>query len=49
MLISDLAGEVPNLLGSDDLEQITAAVRPAMMAAGLTVNKMTVYSYYVNR
>ena len=36
-------------MGPDDLEQISAGVRPAMAAAGLTINKMTIYSYFVNR
>lgn len=43
------AGEVPNLLGPDDLEQISAALRPAMAAAGLIINKTTIYDYFVSR
>lgn len=43
------AGEVPNLLGNDDMEQISAAMRPLMTAAGLPITKMTIYSFFVNR
>ncbi|WIA31960.1 hypothetical protein OEZ86_002815 [Tetradesmus obliquus] len=43
------AGDVPNLFGPEDMEAIAAGVRPAMAAAGLPINKMTIYSYFVNR
>ncbi|KAF6265909.1 dynein heavy chain 2 [Scenedesmus sp. NREL 46B-D3] len=43
------AGDVPNLFGPDDMEAIAAGVRPAMVAAGLPINKMTIYSYFINR
>ena len=43
------AGEVPNLLGNDDMEAISAAMRPLMVAAGLPVTKVSIYSYFVNR
>jgi dynein heavy chain, axonemal len=43
------SGEVPNLLGNDDMEAISAAMRPLMMAAGLPITKQTIYSYFVNR
>jgi hypothetical protein len=43
------AGDVPNLFGPDDMEAISAGVRPAMAAAGLPINKMTIYSYFINR
>jgi hypothetical protein len=43
------AGDVPNLFGADDMEAISAGVRPAMAAAGLPINKMTIYSYFINR
>jgi hypothetical protein len=44
-----VAGDVPNLFGPEDMEAISAGVRPAMAAAGLPINKMTIYSYFVNR
>ncbi|KAF8071068.1 Dnah1 [Scenedesmus sp. PABB004] len=43
------SGEVPNLLGPDDLEAIAAGVRPAMAAAGLAVTKQSIYSFFVSR
>lgn len=43
------AGEVPNLMGNDDIEEIGAALRPLMQAAGLEVTKMATYAYFCNR
>ena len=43
------SGEVPNLMGSDDLEQIGAAMRPVMAAAGLPITKMSLYSTFITR
>jgi hypothetical protein len=43
------SGEVPNLLGNDDMEAIGAAMRPLMMTAGLPVTKQGIYAYFVNR
>lgn len=43
------AGEVPNLMGVDDLEEIGNAMRPLMAAAGIPVTKMAIYSFFVNR
>lgn len=43
------SGEVPNLIGNDDIEQISNAMRPLMLAAGLPVTKMGIYSYFINR
>ncbi|GMH32802.1 hypothetical protein BSKO_00636 [Bryopsis sp. KO-2023] len=43
------AGEVPNLMGNDDMEEIASAVRPLMQSAGLPVTKMTMYAYFLNR
>jgi hypothetical protein len=31
------------------MEAISAGVRPAMAAAGLPINKVTIYSYFINR
>lgn len=42
-------GEVPDLLGVDDLEEITNSLRPIMAAAGLPVTKTGVYSFFVSR
>ena len=36
-------------MGNDDMEAIGAAVRPLMLAEGLPVTKMGMYSYFVNR
>ncbi|GFH08631.1 uncharacterized protein HaLaN_03620, partial [Haematococcus lacustris] len=43
------AGEVPNLLGNEDLEAISAGIRPIMMAQGLPVTKQAIYTFFVNR
>ncbi len=43
------AGEVPNLISNDDMEAISAAMRPLMQAAGLPVTKPAIYSYFVSR
>lgn len=48
-MLACLAGEVPDLLGADDLEEIGNALRPSMAAAGLPVTKMSIYSYFVSR
>jgi dynein heavy chain len=36
-------------MGPDDMEEIAAALQPAMAAAGLAVNKMTVNTFFVQR
>lgn len=44
------AGDVPNLMGPDDLEQITSAMKPLMAAAGVpAVDKNSIYAYFVDR
>jgi hypothetical protein len=43
-------GDVPNLMGPDDLEQIAAAMKPLMAAAGVSaVDKNSVYAFFVDR
>jgi len=48
-VLACLAGEVPDLLGADDIEEIGNALRPSMAAAGLPVTKMSIYSFFVSR
>lgn len=43
------AGEVPDLLGNDDLEEIGNALRPIMAAAGMPITRMSIYSFFVSR
>eukprot|EP00951_Prasinocladus_malaysianus_P047349 scaffold650029_cov45-Prasinocladus_malaysianus.AAC.1 len=43
------SGEVPNLMKTDDLEEISAAVRPMMQAAGLPITKNGIYAFFVKR
>ena len=43
------SGDVPNLYGNDDIEQINAAMRPLMTAAKLPITKMGMFAYYINR
>lgn len=44
------AGEVPDLLGVDDLEEIGNCLRPIMAASGIQpITKMSIYSYFVSR
>jgi hypothetical protein len=44
------AGEVPDLLGVDDLEEIGNCLRPIMAAAGIQpITKMSIYSFFVSR
>ena len=43
------SGEVPNLFGNDDMEAISNTMRPLMLAAGLPVTKMGLYSFFINR
>jgi hypothetical protein len=44
-----LTGEVPDLLGPDDIEEISNGLRPIMAAAGMPITKMSVYSFFVLR
>ena len=43
------SGEVPNLMRNEDMEEITAAVRPLMQAAGLPITKNGIYAYFIKR
>lgn len=44
------AGEVPDLLGVDDLEEIGNCLRPIMAASGIQpITKMSIYKYFVSR
>lgn len=43
------AGEVPNLMGNEDFEEIAALLRPLMQSAGLPVTRMSMYAYFCNR
>ncbi|MEW5298367.1 MAG: hypothetical protein WDW36_001499 [Sanguina aurantia] len=43
------AGEVPNLIGNDDMEQISAALRPMMAVLGLAITRQSLYSFFVTR
>ena len=43
------SGDVPNLYGNDDLEQIGAVIRPIMQAANIPITKQAIFAQYVNR
>lgn len=43
------AGEVPNLLRTEDMEEIGSALRPAMVAEGLTVTPAATLAYFTRR
>ncbi len=43
------AGEVPNLLGPEDIETITAALTPVMADVGLPATKAAINSFFANR
>lgn len=43
------AGEVPDLLGADDLEEIASTLRPIMAAAGMPITKMSIHNFFVSR
>jgi dynein heavy chain len=49
MLVLFCTGEVPNLMGNDDQEQIAAAMRPLMTAAGLAMSKPAINAFFVDR
>jgi len=40
------SGEVPNLWGNEDVENISNAVRPVMAASGMVINKMSIYNFF---
>jgi dynein heavy chain, axonemal len=43
------SGEVPNLMGVDDAEEIAAAMKPLMSAAGMPITKLSLQAYFVYR
>ena len=43
------SGEVPNLLGNEDMEEIGNTIRPILQAEGLPVTKMAIYSTFIKR
>jgi hypothetical protein len=43
------AGEVPDLLGADDLEEVAGALRPIMAQAGMPITKMSIHNFFVSR
>ena len=43
------SGEVPNLMKTEDAEEIASAVRPLMLAEGLPATKMAMNAYFVSR
>jgi hypothetical protein len=43
-------GDVPNLMAAEDMEQISGAMKPLMVAAGVhAADKNTVYAFFVER
>jgi hypothetical protein len=48
LLLRD-AGEVPDLLGTDDLEEVGNALRPIMATSGMSATKMSIYRFFVSR
>ena len=42
------SGEVPNLMGNEDLETIGTTMRPILQAAGVPVTKQSLYAQFVN-
>eukprot|EP00741_Cyanophora_paradoxa_P002452 tig00000076_g2377.t1 len=43
------SGEVPNLMGGDDMEEIVTAMRPVCAALGLPLTKTGLYSQFISR
>lgn len=40
---------MPNLIGNEDMEQISAVLRPIMALLGLAITKQSLYSFFVTR
>jgi len=43
------SGEVPNLWGNDDVEAISAALRPVMQGKDMVITKMTIHNFFISR